>query len=165
MLDFLTIDKGTIIGTLCNTLILFLILRHFLFGRVNKVLENRQKLIETTYEDADKAKENALALETDYTQKLITAKEESAEIVKNAAKKAQVRSDEIVFAAKNEASNLMDKANSDIEHEKKRAINQIKDEISDIAMAVASKVVEKEIKAEDNDRLIDDFIANIGEKI
>ncbi len=163
MLDFLTIDKGTVIGTLCNTLILFLILRHFLFGRVNKVLENRQKTVATTYDDAEKAKENALALEADYTQKLMAAKEESAEIVKNATKKAQFRSDEIIFSAKDEAAGLIEKANNDIEREKKRAVNQIKDEISEIAMAVASKVIEKEIKAEDNDRLIEDFIGNIGD--
>lgn len=162
-LDFLTIDKGTLIGNLLNTLILFLILRHFLFGRVNKVLEERKNYIKATYDDADKAKESALALEADYTQKLTAAKEESAEIIKNATKKAQSRSDEIIFAAKDEATGIITKANSDIEREKKRAVNQIKDEISDIAIAVASKVVEKEITSADNDRLIEDFISNVGE--
>ena len=162
-LDFLTIDKGTLIGNLLNTLILFLILRHFLFGRVNKVLEERKNHIKAAYDDADKAKESALALEADYTQKLTAAKEESAEIIKNATKKAQSRSDEIIFAAKDEATGIITKANSDIEREKKRAVNQIKDEISDIAIAVATKVVEKEITSADNDRLIEDFIANVGE--
>ena len=162
-LDFLTIDKGTLIGNLLNTLILFLILRHFLFGRVNKVLEERKNHIKEAYDDADKAKESALALEADYTQKLTAAKEESAEIIKNATKKAQSRSDEIIFAAKDEATGIITKANSDIEREKKRAVNQIKDEISDIAIAVATKVVEKEITSADNDRLIEDFISNVGE--
>lgn len=162
-LDFLTIDTGTIIGTLLNTFILFLVLRHFLFGRVNKVLEDRQKYVETQYNDADKAKESALAIEADYTQKLLNAKEESAEIIKNATKKAQSRSDEIIFSAKNEATGIINKANEDIEREKKRAINQIKDEISEIAIAVASKVVEKEITADDNNKLIEEFIANVGE--
>ena len=162
-LDFLTIDKGTLIGNLLNTLILFLILRHFLFGRVNKVLEERKNHIKEAYDDADKAKESALALEADYTKKLTAAKEESAEIIKNATKKAQSRSDEIIFAAKDEATGIITKANSDIEREKKRAVNQIKDEISDIAIAVATKVVEKEITSADNDRLIEDFIANVGE--
>lgn len=161
-LDFLSIDPGTLIGTLCNTLILFLLIRHFLFGRVNKVLEDRKAYIATTYEEADAAKASAKALESDYTEKLMLAKEESAEIVKNATKKAQVRSDEIIFAAKDEASELIVKANADIEHEKKRAVNQIKDEISEIAMAVATKIVEKEITPSDNDRLIEDFIANVG---
>lgn len=164
-LDFFSIDPGTILFTLTNTLILFLVLKHFLFGRVNKMLEERQKSVSDTYEEADKAKEDALALKADYTEKLSAAKEESAEIVKNATQRAQTRSDEIIFAAKDEAAGIISKANSDIEREKKRAVNQIKDEISDIAMAVASKVVDKEINSDDNERLIDEFISNMGEKI
>ena len=58
----------------------------------------------------------------------------------------------------------MEKANSDIEKEKKRAINQIKDEISDIALSIAEKVVVKEISAKDHERLIEDFIAGIGDE-
>lgn len=163
-LDFLSIDTGTIFFTLCNTLILFLVLKHFLFGRVNKMLEDRQKSVADTYEEADRTKEEANALKDEYTSRLASAKEESAEIVRNATKKAQARSDEIVFAAKDEAARLMEKANSDIEREKKRAVNQIKDEITDIAISVASKVVEKEITAEDHERLIDDFINQLGEE-
>ena len=68
-----------------------------------------------------------------------------------------------MFAAKNEAAGIISKANEDIEREKKRAVNQIKDEISEIAIAVAEKVVEKEITTKDNDRLIEEFIENVGE--
>lgn len=162
-MDFLTIDPGTIIMTLLNTLILFLLLRHFLFKRVNAMLESRKTDVETTYKDADTAKSEAVALQAEYTQKLAAAKEESAELVSRATKKAQSRSDEIIFAAKDEVTNLMLKAESDISREKKRAVNQIKNEISEIAIAVASKVVEKEITSSDNDRLIEDFIANVGD--
>ena len=55
------------------------------------------------------------------------------------------------------------KANADIEKEKKRAVNQIKDEISDIALMVAEKVVEKEISPKDHERLIENFISEFGE--
>lgn len=91
MLDFLSIDTGTIVLTLLNTLILFLVVKHFLFGRVNKILEERQADVTKTYEEADKAKEKAKALEADYTELMAKAKDESAEIVKNATKKAQVQ--------------------------------------------------------------------------
>ena len=164
-LAFLTIDTGTIIGTLLNTVILFLILKHFLFKPVNKVINDRQAEVTATYEEADKKLENAKALEADYTEKLNLAKEESAEIVKSATKKAQTRSDEIIFTAKNEASSIMEKTNEDILREKKRAVNQIKDEISDIAMSIAEKVVSKEISAKDHERLIEDFIAGIGDDV
>lgn len=161
----LSFDATTIIGVLINTLILFLIIKHFLFDKVNAVLEERKNSVAKTYEDADKALENAKHKENEYTEKLSSAKEESAEILKNATKKAQSRSDEIISDAKKEAHGIMDKASSDIEKEKKRAVNQIKDEISDIAMSIAEKVVSKEISAKDHERLIEDFIAGMGDNV
>ena len=161
--DFLTIEPGTIIFTLINLLILFLFLRHFLFGKVNAVLESRQEEVQKAFDDAEKATAVAKQLEEEYNQKMLKAKEESAEIIKNATKKAQLRSDEIIVDAKNEAGSIVNKANSDIEREKKRAINQMKDEISDMAFMIASKVVEKEIDEKDNEKLIEEFINNVGE--
>lgn len=160
--DFFSIDLTTILGTIINTLILFLVLKHFLFDKVNAVLDSRRDEVAKTYEDADKALSNAKQLETEYTDKLSSAKEESAEIVKNATKKAQQRSDEIISEAKDEARGIVDKANSDIEKEKKRAVNQIKDEISDIALSIASSVVSKEIDAKTHEKLIESFIDEIS---
>lgn len=163
MLDFLSIDVGSILFTIINTLILFFVLKHFLFGRVKKVLDARQTAVSETYTKADDAMANAKKLESEYTALMSNAKDESAEIVKNATKKAQLRSDEIVIQAKDEASKIIIKANEDIEREKKRARSQLKTEISDIAVMVASKVVEKEISESDHERLINDFIENVGE--
>lgn len=162
-LDFFSIDPLEMVLVLCNTLILFLVLRHFLFGKVNAMLEQRKNDVAETYTKADEAKKSAEEMKADYTKKLSEAKSESAEIIKNATKKAQLRSDEIIFAAKDEASGIIEKANSDIEREKKHAVNQIKDEISEIAISVAEKVVKKEITDADNDRLIEEFIENIGD--
>lgn len=161
---FLTIDPVTMIATLINTMILFLVLKHFLFKPVNKILDERKQNVEETYRQADEKLSEAARLESEYTEKLANAKEESAEIVKNATKRAQTRSDEIIAEAKKEASSLIVKANADIEKEKKRAVNQIKDEISDIALAVAEKVVEKEIDPKDHERLIESFISELGEE-
>jgi F-type H+-transporting ATPase subunit b len=161
--DFLTIEPGTIIFTLLNLLILVLFIRHFFFDKINAVLEERQSEVQKAFDDAEKATALAKQLEEEYNQKILKAKEESAEIIKNATKKAQLRSDEIIVEAKNEANSIIKKANSDIEREKKHAINQMKDEITDMAFMIASKVVEKEIDAKDNDKLIEEFINNVGE--
>ncbi len=161
--EFLSIEPGTIIFTLFNLLILFLFIRHFLFNKINAVLESRQNEVQKAFDDAEQATEKAKQLEEEYSDKILKAKEESAEIVKNATKKAQLRSDDIINEAKTDAGNIISKANSDIEREKKRAINQMKDEISDMALAIASKVIEKEIDDKDNDRLIEEFITNVGD--
>lgn len=161
--EFFSIDLTTILGTIINTLILFLVLRHFLFDKVNAVLDSRKNEVAKTYEDADAALNNAKQLESEYTEKLSAAKEESAEIVKNATRKAQSRSEEIIADAKDEARGIVDKANADIEKEKKRAVNQIKDEISDMALSIASRVVSKEIDGKTHEKLIESFIDEIGE--
>lgn len=162
-LDFLSIDVGSLIFTIINTLILFFIIKHFLFGRVNKILEERSNDISSTYKKADETMENAKKLEADYTELMAEAKEKSAEIVKSASQKALKRSDEIIAQAKDEAANITKKANEDIEREKKRARSQLKNEISEIAVQIAGKVVEKEISVSDQERLINEFIENAGE--
>lgn len=159
----LSFNIGTAIFSIINLIILTLFLKHFLFDRVNKVLEERQKEVTDAFAEAEEASKRAKELEEDYNSKISLAKEESAEIVKQATQKAQVRSDEIISDAKKEASALIEKANSQIEREKKRAVNEIKDEISDIAFSVAQKVIGKQVDKEDNDRLIEDFIKDVGE--
>lgn len=158
MLDFLSIDVGSIIFTLINTLILFLVLKHFLFGRVNKVLESRQTEVSNTYKNADETMEKANQLEAKYTELMASAKDESAEIVQNAVKKAQIRSDEIVANAKNEAQHIIEKANTETEREIKKAKAELQDEISDMAILMAEKVVEREINKKDHEKFINDFI-------
>ena len=123
--EFLSIDLTTIIATLLNTLILFLVLKHFLFDKVNKVIEDRKNDVKETYRQADEAKENAEKLEAEYTSRLEGAKEESAQIIQTATRKAQQRSDEIISEARTEAKGLVDNASREIEREKKIAVNQI----------------------------------------
>lgn len=161
--EFFSIEPSTIIGVLCNTLILFLLFKKFLFAPVNKIIEERKAQVSKTYEDANSALEKAKNMEDEYAKKLEGAKEESAEMIKAASKKAQLRSDEIIAEAKNEAAGIVTKANADIERERKRAVNQIKDEISDIAASIAGRIIGREVSSdEEQDRLIDEFIGGIG---
>lgn len=164
-LSFLSIDTGTIILVLINTLILFLVIKHFLFGRVNQILEARQADVKNTYAEVDKTMTHAKELETNYNELLSNAKDESAEIVKNATKKAQLRSDEIINNAKAEASSMISRANEDIAHERQRAMSEMKNEISDIAMMMAEKIIQKEINQKDHEALINDFIENVGDDV
>ena len=163
MLGFLSIDIGTIIFTLCNLLILFLVFKHFLFGRVHKILDERQNDVSETYNKADAALEHAKSLESEYSGLMEGAKEESAQMIKAASKKAQLRSDEIISEAKNEASAILARAVEDVEREKKRAQNELRGEVSELAVLVAQKVVEKEITEADHERFINEFIDNVGD--
>ncbi|MGN1134418.1 MAG: F0F1 ATP synthase subunit B [Oscillospiraceae bacterium] len=162
--DFLSIDPTTIVLVLINTLILFLILKHFLFDRVNKVIESRQNDVAEIYKNADEAQKDAEKLKEEYTQKLSSAKEESAQIVSDATKRAQSRSDEIIADAKAEAKSILDNADEQIQREKKLAVNQIKNDITEIAFSAAEAVIAKDLSSDDNEKLIESFIENVGEK-
>ncbi|MBQ8965732.1 F0F1 ATP synthase subunit B [Ruminococcus sp.] len=161
--DFLSINLTTIIATWLNLLILFLVLKHFLFDKVNKVMEDRKNEVAETYKKADEAEERAKQLEQEYEQRISGAKEESARIIQAATRKAQQRSDEMIADAKVEAKGITEQARNEIEREKKIAVNKIKDDITDIAFQAAQAVIEKDLSGEDNERLISEFIDNVGE--
>jgi F-type H+-transporting ATPase subunit b len=130
-----------------------------------KIIEDRQKEIDDLYLEAGSAKENALALEAEYQQKLSVATETSDRIVKEAVARGQAREEEILRQANAEASAIMDKAAADIAQEKKKAINDAKDEISGIAIAIAEKVVARELNAADQAVLVDSFLAELGDEV
>ena len=119
--------------------------------------------VDKIYADANKAKDEANTLRADYENRLAAAKEEAGEIVKTATAAAQRKSNEMLEEAQTKASGLVARAEAQIAQEKKKAINEIKDEISGMAVDIASKVVEREISAKDHEKLIEDFIKNVGE--
>ncbi len=157
------VNPWTALAVLLNTLTIFFVGKRFLFGPVSKMIEDRQKEIDDQYAAADEAKAKALALEADYTQKLSAAQETSERIVKEAVARGQARQEEIVQNAKKEASAILDKANADIAQEKKKALNDAKDEISQIAMVIATKVVARQLTGDDQTALVDNFIDELGD--
>lgn len=161
-LALVSIDPGTIIFTLINTLIVFLIFRFFLYKPVCKILDKRKEMAAAEIAEAQAAKESAAKAEQEYLDRLAAAKTEAAEIVKQATARAQAREEEIVAEANKQAQSIRAKAESDIERDKKRAINEIKDEISEMVVLAATKVVEREISEKDNEEIISGFLANVG---
>ena len=163
--NFIGLNPWTALFTLCNLVITFLILRKFLFKPVKKMIDSRQKEIDDLYADAGAAKSAAEAMRSDYEQKLLEARQTSAEILRQAQSDADAKGEEILRQARSDADALRDKARSDIALEKKKALNDIKSDISQIALDIAEKVVEKEINAADQQALIEEFIRNMGDEV
>lgn len=162
--EFLNINFFTALFTLVNTIALFLVLKHFLFQPVMKMIEDRQKEIDDMYASADAAQKEAQALEAEYQQKLSVAAETSERMVREAVARGQRREEDIIRQASAEAAAIMDKASADIAMEKQKAINDAKDEISVLAIAIAEKVVGRELSDADQSRLVDSFIDGLGEQ-
>ena len=144
-LDLVSIVPWEIITQLINLLLLFLLLKHFLFKPVQNILNARQAEIDKSYADAETAQTRAEELRDEYEKRISDAKAEAADI------------------AKADAARLREKAEAQIEQEKKKAMNELKDEISGIAVDIASKVVEREIDEKDHEELISEFIKGVGE--
>ena len=162
---FVGVNLWTALFILLNTLTIFFVARKFLFNPVMKIIKERQQEIDDMYTKAGEAKEQASALREEYEEKLSAATEKADRLVKEAVARGQNREEEIVRQANAEADAIREKANADIEQEKKKAINDAKDEISVIALAIAGKVVGRELTADDQSQLVDQFIDELGDGV
>ena len=159
----ITLDGWTFVAQICNLMIQLVIFKKLLLNPVKKVIAERKAKADSQIADAEKLRTEAEALKAEYEQNLQNARTEANQIVAAAQKTAAARSEELLGEARAQAAALKQKAEADIAQERKKAVNEVKDEIGGIAMEIASKVVEREISEEDHKDLIDEFIKNVGE--
>lgn len=163
-LDVISVNLWQILISLANLLIIFWVFKRFLFKPVQKVMNARQEQVDKIYSDAEQDRSAAVSMKQEYEARLATAREEADGLVRNAVQTAQRRSDAIVAEANSQASHLKQKAEEEIARDKKQMLLDVKSEISDIAVSIASKVVEREIKKDDHERFVEEFIKNVGEQ-
>ena len=161
--ELVGIVPWTFVAQICNLFIQMYLVKRFLFKPVNEMLQKRREMADAQIQDAQKAEEEAIAMKTEYEQNMQQAKEKASSIVTEAQKTASLQSEEILKTAVQEARAMKEKAESDIAQEKRKAVNEVKNEIGGMAMEIAGKVIEREIKEEDHAKLIDEFISNVGE--
>ena len=161
--SFVGVNPWTALFTFCYMLISFSVLKHFLFKPVKKMIDDRQQEIDTMYADADAAKQKASALEQEYQAHLQSIKDERDSLLRDATVRAQKREEDILNEARNEAASIRAAAEADIAQERKKAVNDLKNEIGGMAVEIAGKVVEREINEADHQALIDEFIRNVGD--
>ena len=161
--EFLNINFYTALFTLINTLVLFFVLTKLLFKPVMKLIADRQKEIDELYDSAGRDRQEAQQLRQEYTQKLEDAQQTGERLVKEAVARGQAREEQILQQARSEADAILAKAEADIAREKKKAVNDAKDEIAGLAMDIAGKVVGRSLDKDDQAALVDQFIAQLGE--
>ena len=159
----LNINFWNIAFTVINLLVLYFFMRHFLVKPMQAILEERKQMADSQIADATKAKEEAKTMRDQYEASISNAKDEARQIIFDAQKSATERGEAIVADAKKEAVAIKEKASADIAKERTAAFQQMKSEIGDIAVSIAGKVIEKEVKEADHQKLIDEFISDVGE--
>jgi len=160
-LELISLNIWHIIATIGNLLVLTWIIKKLLWDRVQAVLAERRNQVDTIYQEAEVSRSEAELNMLLYRTKLDHADEEADSIIRQATERADRLSDEIVADAEKKAADAIRKADADIEMEKKKAMNELKDEISGISVQIAQSVVEREIREEDHKELIDSFIDNL----
>ena len=160
---FVGVNLFTMIFTWCNLLILFLVLTKVLFKPIKKMIDSRQKEVDDMYEGAERAEREADEMRREYEEKLAAADREGEEIIRTAQRRAVLREEEIIKEAEAEADRIIERASEEIELERRRAVNDIKDEVSEIALGIASAVIERDVSEAEHKELIDSFIDGMGD--
>lgn len=146
-----------------SMLVMFALLSYFLFNPVRDMLEKRKQRVFEDHETAKREKEDAIAFKEEYDQKLKQVDKEAEAILSAARKKAMQNEAKIIAEAKEEAARIIARANAEIELEKKRALDDMKQEMITIASMMAEKVVAASIDTNVQESLIDETLKEMGE--
>ena len=149
--------------TAINIFILFFGLSYLLFNPVRNVLEKRRQKIAGELAEAADNKKSAAAMKAEYEAKLKEVSKEADGILEEARRKAKIREAEIVEEARAEAARIIERAGREIELEKKKALDDMKQEIISIASLMAGKVVAGSMDVKIQDSLIDETLKEMGE--
>ena len=163
--SFIGVNFWTALFVLLNTLAIFVVAKKFLFVPVHNMIESRQKEIDGIYADAEKARTDAQDLRSEYEAKLSEVRVEADRVIKTATESANAMSASIVDDARAQAEQLKRRAENEIEMERRKAFDEVKGELSGIALDIASQVIEREVSEKDHEAFIDEFIKNVGEAL
>ncbi len=162
-MEGLGINLGYLISQIINFVLLLVLLRVFLYKPVLNMLDRRREKIRTDLDEADKARSQAEAAKQEYEKQLEQAREERRSIVAQASEQAEKMREEILEKARVEAQQLASKTEEDMEALRRQALVGAQDEIVDLALAAAGKVVGESLDEKAHRRLIQEFIAEVGE--
>lgn len=157
----LLVDTGI---TLVAMLVLFILLSYLLFNPARKLIEKRKAFIQSQLDDAAKAQTDAMQMKSRYDEKLSRVDSEAAELLADARKKALDREKEIVDKASEEANQIKARAEKEVELEKSRVRDEMKQEMVQVASAMAGRFVAASIDEKKQAQLIDETLKEMGDE-
>lgn len=152
-----------LVFTIINLLVLYLLMKKFLFGPIIKVMDVRKAMIDQQFAGAKEQEDQAKALKEQYEGALKSAREESFQIMEQARKEAKAQADKTVEDTQAKVSAMLAKAQEDINTERENAMRQMKDDVASLAMEAAGKIIAKNSGADQDLSLYDQFIEKAGD--
>ena len=162
-LEGLGINLGYLISQIINFVLLLVLLRIFLYRPIVNMLDRRREKIRADLDEADTARSQAEAAKQEYEKQLEQAREERRSIVAQANEQAEKMREEILEKARVEAQQLVAKTEEETEALRRQTLIGAQDEIVDLALAAAGKVVGESLDEKAHRRLIQEFIAEVGD--
>lgn len=159
----ISVNIWQIVVSLLNLVIIFLVIKRFLFKPIKRAMQNRQDAIDEKNAQAEKAVNEANEAKAQYEGKLATADDEADKIIKDATEQANKRKEKIIAGAQAQADDIVKTAKENAELEKKKARGEIKEQIASVSTDLAEKMIGREINAKDHEKLIDEVISDIDE--
>ena len=161
MSPLVELDPGLFVWTILTFLVLLGVLAKFAWNPLLKMLKDREELIRSSLEDAEKAKMELERLNTEGQDIINKARSEAQTILSEGKAASSKMKEETLSSAKEQAKVILTEAEKQIQIEKDKAIAEIKSEVVDLSLSVATKLIKKNISREDNQALIDDSLENV----
>jgi len=154
-------DPGLFIWTIFTFLVLLAVLAKFAWGPLLKALESRQQSIRAALDDAQRAKQELERLEQESAQMMRKARSEAESIITATRADAERLREEMRQKARSEADGIVRNAEQQIQLETARALQQIRSEAVDLSVQIASKILQRNVSREDNERLIEETLSQV----
>ena len=163
--SLVTVNPVTLIAQICNLFLQMFLVKVFFLDKIKAIIDARREAADKEITDARTAKDEAMVIKATYEQNMLESKAEAEKILQSAQQTAAKRGEQIISDAQKTAVAMKQRAEAEIAQEKKRVLNETKDEISEIAMAIAGKVVGRELTASDHAQMVDSFIDKLGDEV
>jgi F-type H+-transporting ATPase subunit b len=157
-------NSGDVIFQLVMFIILLAIVKKFAWGPLMGMMKQREEFVANEIESAEKSRQEAAKFLEDQRVLLKEARTEAQELIENAKKQAEIQREDIIVSARSEAGRLKESAKLEIEQQKENAVAAIKEQVASLSVLIASKVIEKELSEKDQQKFINDYIQEVGEK-
>ena len=158
------VSLGTILAQMLNFFILVWILKRFAYKPLTDMMSERKERIANDLANAEQARKEAEQLKAEYASQIINARQEAQQIVEKAHHQAQLTSAQELADARQSIESEKERARQDIESERSRAMNSLRNDVVSLSVAMAGKVIAKDMDSETNTKLIEDAIRQLDSK-
>lgn len=157
-------EPGLVFWTWISFIVLLILLKKFAYPQILKGLKKREETIQQQLEEARRTKQEAQSLLEEYRQQLAEARSEAQKIINEGKQLGENMRKEILQKAQQESNEIVKRAQEEIELQKQKALLELKERIADLSLAAASKIIQKSLDPKDHQRLIEDYLAQVGER-